>query len=203
MKDIKPDNSTDKLYEQGAYHESGHIVIAYFYGYKCDEVRLLSNDPGAGFSRFDYSQDTVLVTSILNSQNNSTLFNSLPKETKMESPHVAYKVSNILLSGPVTEAFHKFGVDFVGNLEVDVNGPDLISVKNIDYFLTEIDKQHNPDFVQHSLGNIGNVLRTDQFWKAIEHLAKTIINSPSKSLTRFEIENSLNQSGFLAYLKTL
>jgi len=194
---------TDKLFEQGAYHESGHIVMAYLAGFVSEEVTLLQEDPGSGFTRFNYGQNNVLIASMLNAQNDGSFFNSLPQQTKARSPQVAFKICNTLLGGPVTEALHKFGVDFQGNLEIDMRGPDLISVTNIDYFLSQINQQHRTDYIQHSLGQVINIIRTDQFWNAIKHLADTIMNSPTKSLTQNQIEDSLIQSGYLTYIATL
>lgn len=200
---FKGDDMTDKLFEQGAYHESGHIIMAYLVGFISEQVTLLQDDPGSGFTRFNYGQDNFLITSILNAQNDGAFFNSLPPQTKARSPQAAFKISNTLLGGPVTEALHKFGVDFQGNLEIDMRGPDLISVTNIDYFLSHIDQQHRTDFIQHSLSQVINIIRTDQFWSAVKHLVETIMNSPNKSLTQIQIEDSLRQSGYLTYIATL
>jgi hypothetical protein len=191
------------LYEQCAYHESGHIVMAYLSRYKCDSVTILEDGSGNGFTKFDYGNNsmTELIASLVNFSEYPEIFDSLPANAKAVAPQVAFKISGTLLGGPVSEALYKAGVEFEGDLPIEVAGPDLLRVSSIDHLLSTIDREHNPNYVNETLGSIVNLLRQRQTWIAIETLAKDILNSTTKSLTRQEIESSLQKSGYLDFIK--
>ncbi len=191
------------LYEQCAFHESGHIVIAYLSRYKCDSVTILQDGSGNGFTKFDYGNNsmTELIASLVNFSEYPEIFGSLPANVKAVAPQVAFKISGTLLGGPVSEALYKAGVEFEGDLPIEIVGPDLIRVSSIHHLLSTIDREHNPNYVNETLGSIVSLLRQRQTWIAIETLANDILNSLTKSLTRQEIESSLQKSGYLDFIK--
>jgi hypothetical protein len=191
---------SEKLFELGAFHESGHIIMAYLVGFKAQSVALSIDEPGVGCTKFDYGQDALLIASILNAINDGGFFNSLPIEIKKRSLLTATRISHTLLGGPLAEALYKVGIDFVGNLEIDMRGPDVVSVENADYFLSCIDKNHRSDFLSHLLMQMADLIKNDNFWNAIKHLSDAILKSPNKCLTQEEIEKSLEESGYIKFL---
>ncbi|PCI96358.1 MAG: hypothetical protein COB15_10595 [Flavobacteriales bacterium] len=196
----KPMN--EELFEKGAFHESGHIIMAYLSGYKADEVVLLENDPGSGYTRFDYGDRriTLLIASMENYITDQSFYNDLPQNLKTASSQVAFKSSGVLMGGPVSEALHLAGIEFEGNLPVEMSGPDLISVTNIDRFLSRTTNNHSPNYITETLISVVNMFKQEQFWTAVQHLSKTILDSPNMTLNRVEIENSLQESGYLDFI---
>lgn len=192
-----------KLFEQGAYHESGHIVMAYLAQFQSDEVALIENEPGSGFTKFDFGDQriTLLIAAMQNYKQDIFFFNSLDSSLKAVAEKVAFKICGTLLGGPVSEALYKSGIAFQGNLPIEMSGPDLLSVESIDMCLSSNLPNHDPNYIVNSLINIVEILQQKETWKAIEHLAKAILSSPNKRLNRQQIENSLQTSGYLNFIQ--
>ncbi len=85
----------EKRFEQTAFHESGHIVMTYFAGYTCDEVELLTNEPGNGKTTMNYANDLLLIAAITNVKTDPDIFNGLPSEVKSQSLVVSSRISTI------------------------------------------------------------------------------------------------------------
>lgn len=194
---------SEALFEQAAYHESGHIVLAYTADFACTGVSLNAATPGEAWTRMDYGEDITLATAILISDSHPEVYNTLPRETKAPSPNVANRLCHMLCGGPLAEAWHKHGVQFKGKLEVEMQGPDLIRVKAIDQFLTSILKERHPrDYVDKTLALLAEVVRSDEFWITIRAMAAAILAAPNRTLDRAGIETVLNQSGFLDFVNS-
>ncbi len=190
------------LSEQCAYHESGHVVMAYLAQYNCDRVAVLQDGSGNGFTEINYGnhQMTMLVASLVNYSQEPQIFHDLPPNAQAVAPKVAFKVCGTLLGGPASEALYKVGVSFAGNLPIDIGGPDLMRVDSIHHLLSQIGSQHNPNYVVENLGTVVDILRQEQTWAAIEQLSRDILTSPTKSLDRQQIESSLQKSGYLTFV---
>jgi hypothetical protein len=194
---------TKLLYKQAAYHESGHIVMAYLSGYKCDEVSLIINEPGMGRSKFDYGDPriTMLIASMQNYIQYLDFYAGLENNIKAVSAQVAFKSCGILMGGPVSESLNKFGINFKGNLPIEMSGPDLVSVSNIDAFLNNTTQNHNKKYIPDNLYNVILMIRQKETWQAITHLSNSILSSPNKKLTKKQIEKSLRESGYLDFIR--
>ena len=183
--------------ERTAYHECGHVVFGYFTGYYCDELGILPN--GNGYSRMDYQDDTMLAAGIINVFKESALFNSLSKEDKSRSPEVAHKVCLIHLAGPIAE--HLYLNDrALGTMNVELSGPDLERVQDIDAFLRSLIEKHDAHYLVKCMSNIADLIRSDEYWGAINVLSKKLLESPGRRLSRIEIEEALKEAGFTARL---
>lgn len=193
----------DKNLEIAAYHESGHIVLAYFSNYTCDSLELDVYDPGAGIIRMDYGQDLMLITSLTNCKTDGSLFNSLDKTEKAKSPEIADIVATILLAGSAAEATFLNGGKVNGNMKVEISGPDLVRVNNIDYFHSLIDQEHNPNYMNDKLHETLALMNTAEIWKAVDELAKKILSQDNYKIDKFQIEDTLKECGFFDYIKSL
>ncbi len=185
---------------QTAYHEAGHIIFTYLTGYSCDGCELLGN--GDGKTSSEYGKDLLLITGIINSQEQPEIFNNLDKNIKAQFPVVAHRIMTIYLAGSVVEsAFLNNGI-VNGNMEVEISGPDLIRANNIQYLLLQLKKEnHDSNYIQKTMTDLFTMISLDEIWKPISELAKKLIEKGK--LNKQEIEDVLNQSGFLEYIKTL
>jgi hypothetical protein len=131
-KKTNPQNMKENLFEQAAYHESGHIIMAYLTKFKCDEVCLIESEPGNAYTKFDYGdiRMTFLIATMQNYISDPDIYHDLEANVIAATEKVAFKISGVLLVGPASEAIYKSGIEFIGNLEVDTGGPDLISREN-------------------------------------------------------------------------
>lgn len=185
-------------FELAAYHESGHILMAYLCGFSVDEVRLSIESPGDGFTRFNYGDDriTLLIAGMKNYETSPSLFNELNEEIKKHAGAVSNKYIGVLLGGPLSQAFKEVGIGFQGNLPVEMSGPDLISADNVDLCLSNVVAGHDPNFIQKNFIQVAKIFQSEGFWDGIEHLANSILESDEKSLSKTDIEKSLQDSGF-------
>ena len=177
--------------------------MAYLARFKCDSVTIMQDDSGDGFTKFDYGKSpmTELIASLVNFYEYPAFFYSLPENVRVNAPQVAFKICGTLLGGPVSEAIFKAGIEFEGELPIEVAGPDLLRVTSINQLLSTIDGQHNPNYVNDSLHGIVPLLRKEEAWKAIINLAEDILQAPNKMLSREEIESSLEKSGYMEFIK--
>jgi hypothetical protein len=201
-KSFNMQTANDKNFERTAYHESGHIVITYLSGYTCDSVELLTSEPGTGKTTMNYQDDLMLVASITNVTTYSEFFNELTSDVKRQSPGVA-RITSILLAGSVAECTYLNGGKVDGNMEVELSGPDLIRVDNVHFFLSQINTDHDPNYIQDNVQKVLMIMSIPDVWKTIENLAKAIMTKTNKRLDKTEIEAILTTSGYLNYIKTL
>ncbi len=195
-------NETE-LFRQGAFHECGHVAMAYMSQFKATEISLIKNDPGSGFTRFDYGDQriTLLIAAMKEYSTDPTIFRNLDPNLKKAAPQVAFKIVGTLLAGPVSEAFLKVGVDFKGNLPVEVSGPDLLTVQSIDQCLTQNFTGYPNNYIQDTLYKVTELIRSDDVWNPITNLAERLLSSPDKHLNQIQIEDSLQTSGNLDFIK--
>lgn len=193
----------EELFRQGAFHESGHIVMAYLSKFKADESKLIQGDPGSGFTKFDYGDPriTLLIAAMQNYSNDPSIFNTLDSNIKKAAPQVAFKIVGTLMGGPVSEAFHKEGIDFEGNLPIEMSGPDLLTAQSIDLCLSRNFTNHSPDFIIESLTKVTSLIKNERFWGVINHLSETLMRSTDMHLNRQQIEEALENSGYLDFIK--
>jgi hypothetical protein len=190
--------------EQNAYHESGHILMAYLSGFKCENVTLLQDGSGNAFTRFDYGNPklNLLIAAIVNFNEDSEMYNSLSPNLKSETKLAALKMGGTLLGGSVAEHLFKSGSDFKGELEMEISGPDLTRVLSIYSLLLSLNLQtHNPNYIAKELEKIALFFQQENIWNSIEALSKKILSSPTKSLSQEQIEKSLSETGYLEFIK--
>lgn len=181
-----------------AYHESGHIVMAYFNKYICVETEILGN--GDGKSTLDYGNNLLMITAITNYKNNPEIFNSLPQNLKFKSAEIAFKAALVLIAGSISEAIYlNDGLD-KEEIDVEISGPDLYRVENIDFLLSKIKKNHKNDFISSMMRTAMVILKDEISWTAITLIAHAIHENPRKKLLRSEIQTILRDCGFLDYL---
>jgi len=186
-------------YRKTAFHESGHIAMTYFAEYSCQEVEVLVS--GDGKTTMNYGNDLLLISAITNCIEYPEMFNDLPQSIKLSSPEIAYKASLILLAGSISESIHLNNGIVDGDMEVELSGPDLIRVQNIDQLLSSILKNHPSDFIQDNMQNVMMTFSIPEIWNSISVLAEAILAKGDMKLTRQEIEDVLLRTDYFEHIK--
>ncbi|OPG97814.1 hypothetical protein B2I21_13875, partial [Chryseobacterium mucoviscidosis] len=86
-------------------------------------------------------------------------------------------------------------------MEVELSGPDLIRVQNIDKLLSSIFKNHPSDFIQDNMQNVMMTFSIPEIWNSISVLAEAILNKEDMKLTRQEIEDVLLRTDYFEHIK--
>src|SRR5574337_376450 len=180
-----------------AYHESAHVVISYYFHYTCDDICVLPT--GDGFSSLNYAADNTHVAAICNFGKEPWIFEGLDAKNKNQCVMVAIPTTLILMAGSVAEAILKKDIQD-DLMTVEISGPDLIRVQQIDKFLSTHRKNHVETFVADLFGMLHVLIdQNPEIWKAIENLAQALLASENKRLNRNEIEAVLKSSGFFEF----
>jgi len=177
-----------ELFEKGAFHESGHAVIGYHMGFQIDDIILSESDPGSGRTKFNYGADSLIIAGILNAKKDPSFFNSLPKEIRSRTPQATTNICCTLIAGGVTEAIHKQGIGFNGNLEIGFADPDAEGIDACEYVISIIDKTRSGRYVNDMVENMTVIIRSNEVWQVINSLAEALLSSKNKTLLKPEIE---------------
>jgi len=177
-----------ELFEKGAFHESGHAVIGYHMGFQIDDIILSESDPGSGRTKFNYGADSLIIVGILNAKKDPSLFNSLPIEIRSRTPQATTNICCTLIAGGVTEAIHKQGIEFNGNLEIGFADPDAEGIDACEYVMSIIDKTRSERYVKDMVENMTVIIRTNEVWQVINSLAEALLSSKNKTLLKPEIK---------------
>lgn len=191
----------NEQYLATAYHESGHIIMTYSAEYACDGVTILPN--GDGNTTMNYGNDLLLVAALSNFIAEPDIFYGLPEQMRMRVFDVGFPLAFILIAGAVAEAIHRQGGIPDDNLLVELSGPDLERVANINNILAHYNPNHNPEFVTESMETVTEIFSNPVVWNTISAIAQAVLVTPNMSLNRQEIETILSNSGYFEYLNAL
>lgn len=187
----------DNTIKRSAYHESGHAVMGFFVGYNINRIEVAST--GDGVTEIDYAEDLLLCTALLN-LSEPEIINSLPSQTKQNIPVTADKLIYVLTGGPIAEALFIQGFDFVGQLEIELSGPDLIRCESIDSFLAHYLPEHPINSLEGMLKKASEILKLNIFKRTIDSLADNLLQSGDLKLNKNRIESIITCTGFKAYI---
>jgi len=179
---------SEELFQTVAFHESGHAIIGYYMGYQIDDIKLLIEEPGTGWTKINYGEDTLIITGILNAIEVPDFFNSLSQEIRSRTPEVTTKLCCILVAGAIAEAIHKEGIEYKGVLKIGFADPDDKGINACEYVMTIIDKPNSAQYVTGLINAITSILRSNENWQVLKSLAQSLLNSTNKTLLKKEIE---------------
>jgi hypothetical protein len=174
--------------ELAAYHESARIVFAYLNGYKCDLMEVPAKGSNSS-SRLNAGNDARYVQAILSGNVVSLSTEDLPNAIV-----VARKLMVVYCAGTCAKIFLQNDLKVPGELEVDIDGQDLVMLEKIQGFLKKSIRQHPDDFPSAIIVSIFKKLKEPAVWKAVELLVSKVLNEGG-SLKRFYIEDTLMMAG--------
>ena len=186
------------LHEVAAFHESGHIVMAYLKGYRCNYVELSEEDPGNGVSMMDYGADLELADAIINSKVSARIFNELPKKDRARGCGTAQTLVEIFLAGSCAETIHQHKRIYKRKVEIDFSLSDIQGVDRTDYFLTLLSIESPENYIQDLVVQTFQFLLKDEIWQAVDELSNRVLASSELKLRRREIESVLKKHRYFS-----
>lgn len=187
--------------QRSAYHEAGHILIGYLMGYKCDRVQLNVDAEGNANSLFNYDPDLYLITALTNYISNPGIFDGLDKAIKNRSINVGNRILHVLLAGSVSETLFLNDFKTGEYVELEIFGPDLLRSQEVHAFLTQWKKDHDANYVQTILSEQFQFYLISEFIDTLHKLAEEILAQKDYTLNRDQIEATLKQTNYLAYIE--
>ncbi|WP_166925037.1 hypothetical protein [Flavobacterium poyangense] len=189
-----------EIYKKTAHHESGHIIMGFLNDYSCEETEILSN--GDGKTRFNYGNDLLTIAAITNCKNDPEIFNDLPQSVKLNCPEVAFKSSLVLVAGSIAESIYLNNGISGDEMDVEIAGPDLVRIENIDFLLSQIDRNHKANFIPKMMHTTMTLFADETIWNATTILAEALFEKENRKLSKSEIDAILEDCGFIEYLKS-
>jgi hypothetical protein len=182
---------TDKV-RAAAIHEAGHIVAAHFAGFSVEYARINGN--GDGQTQVNYGELGKVAAPLL-STDRCPEFQGMFLDMLNRAPLYEFgkKLCFILLAGGAAEVVCTIDSGYVGEIEVEVSGPDLTKAEAIASYL-HID-------LQEQMTTVSACMKDPRFTTAISELTDAMIVSGNAMLNRNDITAALTRSGFLDFLE--
>jgi len=179
---------------QTAYHKSGHIVLAYSYGYSCHRVDLKEIEN----IDIHYKEDLMLVAGIVSHSIDPILFDSLPEYHQKRAGIVTDRLINMLTSGYLAQQRSELGEHclFQAGEELLQNPP--ASIDRLTKFSNSWSSEPvDPYSRTFNVQSLSYFLTRPENWKLIDSLARSLLYAPSNTLDQHAIEKVINRSGML------
>ncbi|MET0299194.1 MAG: hypothetical protein ABW036_05515 [Flavitalea sp.] len=185
---LAPVVSDDLL--QAAYHKSGHIVLAYSYGYSCHRVDLKE----AENIDLHYKEDLMLVAGILSYSIDPCLFDNLPEFSRRKAAMVTGRLINMLCAGYLAQQKIVRGDHGIAEIcdKLIENPPSSVARLRQFHetvFETAQDRTASKFFIQ----SIAGFLEIGSNWKQVDSLARHLLNAPGQTLDQHSIEKLLGR----------
>jgi len=196
-------NSINSL-EKKAFHEAGHIVVAYLSGYSCKKMVLSEKNPIENRDIYDFGKDSYLISAMYQYKNSPEAYDNLPEAIKSNFRKVSLRTIIVLLGGPAAENIYKNGGKVDINQNFSITGIDFEAADKIDYFLSMVKQgQHATNYLKVIFRQVLTLMEANEVWNAISTLANSLLNSQGRVLEKKDVQKILIETGFLHYLGTL
>lgn len=181
----------NKLFRKVAIHESGHIVFNYFYGFTVRQSRLLTSEPGNGFTETVYGKETLTANIIM--KNWVADYQRQQPNGQKHIHRIAFHLMVILYAGSSGEAFIKRKPSDK-NYNLKISGEDLAGIQIIEKFLTATGFPVDKNNVAKNTFNLYEQFPI--FKQSIDALTDKFLQSKNLSLAQNEIEDTLTTTDF-------
>jgi hypothetical protein len=155
------------------FHEAGHAVSAYNFGYSCDKI--IVDETGNGLAIINYRDDEDIAISVL--------YDKPLDEYAVVNPEkkhsIAKKVCRILISGQISEYILTHPLRSETDIVLKQTGTDFLKVRHI----TEKYKLNLQDEINGACAE----LQSEENWKLVRILVYCLICKTPLQLNTFEI----------------
>jgi hypothetical protein len=182
--------------EKSAYHECGHIVMAYIFGYSCKEVNLTK--PYNSKLILDYHSKSEQVEAIRQYTSKPELYYALGQNDKKQSAETAVELLTIMLAGSVSETVFLTEEDLSSFPPYPIEPHDQKEVFSIDFFLAQINTRHQMDFIHKTSKEVATLLSFPFIRRTVDLLQKELY--AHKVLTQKRIEELFQSTGFWEFV---
>lgn len=202
---ISKDSENIKI---AAFHESGHIALAYMSNWAIKKVEIIFNEGFVKYASttYEYGNDEKFVRIILNIGQNTSYFNNLSQDEKGLLFYIAEKRLRLVLGGPISEKRYLMKSRYKGKWEIDQNfirSNDYEVAYKIHNFLQKYNSKYNANYFEENIFEIANIMTIQPIWLPIKTLANELISSKDYILDKNQIEIIFNQTGFFDFINKI
>lgn len=197
-------NITLNEIKQAAFHEGGHLIMAYFLKYNVEKVQILLNENKSvkcGKTRYLYGNATAFFAGLDNVNDLINRYSHINSEMRKSYISLAYPRALILMGGPIAEAIYLNEDDNPTSLNIEFRGPDFVRVKLIERFLSSYDTDYKNDFLKKNMKMVAALFSREIFWNSITQFATKLINTEGLCINQKAIESILKDTEFIEYIE--
>jgi hypothetical protein len=179
-----------------AYHKSGHILLAYSYGYSCHRADL------KGIDNIDihFKDDLMLVAGITSYSMDPVLFDSLPDHHKKRASLVTGRLISMMTAGYLAQKRSEFGDQCLFKAGEDLLQHPPASIDRLQQFLDHWNRDEADPFAKtFQVQSLSYMLTRAENWKLVDTLARCLLYAPGNTLDQHQIEKVINKSGVFKY----
>jgi hypothetical protein len=177
---------------QTAYHKSGHIVLAYSYGYSCHRVDLKEIEN----IDIHYKEDLMLVAGIVSYSIDPMLFDSLPEFHRKRAGVVTERLINMLTAGYLAQQRSEFGEQCLFRAGDHLLQQPPASIDRLTQFQQNLIADASDPFSRaFNVQSLSYFLTRSENWKLVDNLARHLLYAPGNTLDQHAIEKIINRSG--------
>jgi hypothetical protein len=190
-------DKSQSLY-RAAFHESGHVVLAYTYGHYCMEV---ADDGKEGFhTEYLFQGTNSIIEAIQNIEVKPGLFVELSQEEKALGPEVGLQLISILAAGSFAEWIFADQKIPENVCICDIEFSDQARMRVVDRFLQVHHPEYSEQLVETQILNVGQLLGYPPIRRAVEALQQILYRNGH--IDRKGIEKCFRTCGFWHLLTT-
>ncbi len=179
---------------QIAYHKSGHVVLAYSYGYSCHRMDLKEIEN----IDIHYKDDLMLVAGIISHNADPGLYDNLPDHQKKRAGIVTERLINMTTAGYLTQKRSEFGEHCLFSAGDDLLQHPPAPIDRLQTFLdTWSGETIDPFAKTFHVQSLAYFLTRVQNWKLIDTLARNLLYAQDQTLDQHAIEKIIQKSGAL------
>ncbi len=184
---------------QIAYHKSGHIVLAYSYGYSCHRMDLKEIEN----IDIHYKDDLMLVAGIVSYSIDEELFDNLPDHHKKRAGIVTERLINMMTAGYLTQQRADFGEQCLFRAGEELLQHPPAPIDRLQNFLEKWQKEPADPYAKtFHVQSLAYFLTRPENWKLIDTLARSLLYAPGQTLDQHAIEKIIKKSKALKPLNT-
>src|SRR5688572_3069930 len=176
---------------QTAYHKSGHIVLAYSYGYSCHRVDLKEIEN----IDIHYKEDLMLVAGIVSYSIDPVLFDNLPEYHQKRAGIVTERLINMLTSGYLAQQRSELGEQCLYRAGEELLKHPPAPIDRLTNFHKRISAEPADPYTRaFNVQSMSYFLTRPENWKLIDSLARNLLYAPANTLDQHAIEKIINRS---------
>jgi hypothetical protein len=186
--------------ELSAFHEMGHVIMAYLMGFQVNNVKLYEN--GEGSTSINYGLDSDVCKAILLLPDTSEM-NSLFQNNRPNIVLTIRRFFYMLCAGIASEALYHGEKDTDGKLVAEADRTDLSDVQRGEELLVFMFNRYPKDFPRSyfddTMSEVGTMLNITAFSQAITLLVGKATRSKDYKIDNSQIEEILDACGYLGF----